>query len=78
MQEWGAACPHTYLGAYRLEADMLWTPEKKFDQRARDINFLDDVLAHNARLLPSLEYALEQTHTAKDFPSITGGDLKFE
>ncbi|MFO0660974.1 MAG: DUF2452 domain-containing protein [Polyangiaceae bacterium] len=25
-EEWGARCPHTFAGSYRLEVDMSWTP----------------------------------------------------
>ena len=35
-QDWGATCPHQFLGAYRLEYDNSWTlvnDIEKFDER---------------------------------------------
>lgn len=30
--EWGGKPPHNFLGSYRLENDMSWTPEEEIDQ----------------------------------------------
>ena len=30
-EDWQSAPPHTFLGSYRLEADMSWTPSEKLD-----------------------------------------------
>ncbi|XP_050711703.1 uncharacterized protein C1orf50 homolog [Eriocheir sinensis] len=43
-QEWGASCPHEYLGTYRLEADHSWTPEEKFEERTNDQQMINKIL----------------------------------
>lgn len=32
LEDWGGKPPHTYLGSYRLEADMSWTPVEQLDK----------------------------------------------
>jgi hypothetical protein len=39
--EWGGACPHKFLGSYRLEYDHSWTPYDKIEARDRDIKAID-------------------------------------
>ncbi|XP_067005015.1 uncharacterized protein C1orf50 homolog [Anabrus simplex] len=36
--------PHIYIGAYRLERDMSWTPETKFDERSDTLNVIDKII----------------------------------
>lgn len=36
-EEWGPSCPHQYLGGFRLEADMSWTPVNEVVQRDTDM-----------------------------------------
>ncbi|XP_071945735.1 uncharacterized protein C1orf50 homolog isoform X2 [Antedon mediterranea] len=43
-ENWGASCPHEYLGTYRLEYDMSWTPEKDMVRRSNEIGLIDKVL----------------------------------
>ncbi|PAA92545.1 hypothetical protein BOX15_Mlig011775g1, partial [Macrostomum lignano] len=33
-EEWGTSCPHSFLGAYRLEFDQSWTPVEKLAAKA--------------------------------------------
>jgi len=35
-EEWGGAPPHSYLGTYRLEADMRFTPADNLAERERE------------------------------------------
>jgi len=42
--EWGDKCANKYLGTFRLEADQSWTPEKKFDERGKEIDLMDQIL----------------------------------
>lgn len=35
-EDWGARCPHEFIGSYRLEADMSWTPAAEIGQRGDD------------------------------------------
>lgn len=44
FQEWGASCPHTYLGGYRLEYDQSWTPLDDIERRSQEIAMIDKVL----------------------------------
>jgi hypothetical protein len=63
VQEWGNMCTHTYLGAYRLEADMSWTPEHRLQQRSKAIHFIDSVLkSSDSRPLFALTNDM-QTHS---------------
>jgi len=43
-EEWGVACPHKFLGTYRLEYDMSWTPEQKMQQRGEEIGVMERIL----------------------------------
>jgi hypothetical protein len=43
-QDWGNSPPHTYVGSYRLEGDMSWTPLEQIDNQ-------DDSQAMIQRLL---------------------------
>uniref|UniRef100_A0A2R5LG57 Uncharacterized protein n=1 Tax=Ornithodoros turicata TaxID=34597 RepID=A0A2R5LG57_9ACAR len=37
-EEWGTSCPHEFLGGYRLEYDMSWTPLKDLERFDQDRN----------------------------------------
>ena len=54
-QEWGATCPHEFLGAYRLEADMSWTKAEDVERRSKDIALVDQLLSAE---VPAIEYVL--------------------
>lgn len=43
-QEWGASCPHGFLGSYRLEYDMSWTPMDKRKERNSDEAMVTNIL----------------------------------
>ena len=48
-QDWGDACPHTYLASYRLEYDRSWTPAEEVEERTKDIDAIDRAIhAHTA------------------------------
>ncbi|RUS79142.1 hypothetical protein EGW08_013089, partial [Elysia chlorotica] len=44
-QEWGSSCPHHFLGAYRLEYDMSWTPITDVGKRDEELALLDKIYA---------------------------------
>ncbi|GFS01341.1 C1orf50 homolog [Elysia marginata] len=44
-QEWGNACPHHFLGAYRLEYDQSWTPITDVGKRDEELALLDKIYA---------------------------------
>ncbi|KAM7438309.1 hypothetical protein ABFA07_012127 [Porites harrisoni] len=54
-KEWGSSCPHDYLGAYKLEADMSWTIAEDVERRSRDIALVDQLLSAE---VPAIEYVL--------------------
>ncbi|XP_005110149.1 uncharacterized protein C1orf50 homolog [Aplysia californica] len=47
-QEWGASCPHEFLGAFRLEYDQSWTPIKEVEKRDTENAIIDKI--YNAKL----------------------------
>jgi len=49
-QEWGASCPHEYVGAYKLEYDMSWTPAENVEQRGHEIALIDKLLSSQAAI----------------------------
>ena len=49
LQEWGDSCPHDFVGAFKLEHDMSWTPSEYIEQRSQDFALIDKVMnAQNA------------------------------
>uniref|UniRef100_A0A8C4KE79 Chromosome 1 open reading frame 50 n=1 Tax=Dromaius novaehollandiae TaxID=8790 RepID=A0A8C4KE79_DRONO len=53
-KEWGTS-PHEFLGAYKLQHDMSWTPFEDIDRRDAEINLLDKLLSRQAALPPCTE-----------------------
>ncbi|KAK6192208.1 hypothetical protein SNE40_003720 [Patella caerulea] len=48
-QEWGASCPHVFIGAFKLEYDMSWTPVEEVEKRGEEFALIDKILnAKNA------------------------------
>ncbi|XP_045174116.2 uncharacterized protein C1orf50 homolog isoform X2 [Mercenaria mercenaria] len=43
-EEWGASCPHEFVGAFKLEYDMSWTPAEYIEQRSQDFALIDKVM----------------------------------
>ncbi|XP_067668281.1 uncharacterized protein C1orf50 homolog [Haliotis asinina] len=43
-QEWGASCPHEFLGGFRLEYDQSWTPLDDVERRGQEIALIDKIL----------------------------------
>jgi len=46
-QEWGGNPPHEFLGSYRLEADMSWTPQEHLDDQEADAAMIQRLLEKN-------------------------------
>lgn len=44
-QEWGAGCPHDFLGAYKLQHDMSWTPYEDVEKQDAKISMMDKLLS---------------------------------
>ncbi|KAK2821634.1 hypothetical protein Q7C36_020977 [Tachysurus vachellii] len=51
-QEWGSSCPHKFLGAYKLQYDMSWTPLEDVEKQEAEISVMDKLL-NSQTALPS-------------------------
>lgn len=47
-EEWGTSLPHKYIGSYRLECNMSWTPTEEIEQHEKNFLFINDILASAA------------------------------
>ncbi|XP_054857449.1 uncharacterized protein C1orf50 homolog [Eublepharis macularius] len=54
-KEWGPSCPSEFLGAYRLQHDMSWTPSEDIEKREAELNVLEKLLSQQAALPPCTE-----------------------
>lgn len=54
-QEWGPSCPHRFLGAYKLQYDMSWTPLEDVEKRDTEISLMEKLLNSQTALLSSAE-----------------------
>nr|ACO10901.1 C1orf50 homolog [Caligus rogercresseyi] len=52
-KEWGDRCPE-FLGAYKLESDMTWTPLDKVNQRQNDHKIINQLLSSD-HVQPNLQ-----------------------
>jgi hypothetical protein len=43
-QEWGGEPPHTFIGSYRLESDMSWTPAEEIGKNEPSVQLLNALL----------------------------------
>uniref|UniRef100_D4A7G9 Similar to human chromosome 1 open reading frame 50 n=1 Tax=Rattus norvegicus TaxID=10116 RepID=D4A7G9_RAT len=53
--EWGAGCPHDFLGAYKLQHDMSWTPYEDVEKQDAKISMMDKLLSQPMALPPGTE-----------------------
>ncbi|XP_041128944.1 uncharacterized protein C1orf50 homolog [Polyodon spathula] len=49
-KDWGSSCPHKFLGAYKLQFDMSWTPSDEVEKRDSEISILDKLLSQQTAL----------------------------
>ncbi|XP_030632768.1 uncharacterized protein C1orf50 homolog [Chanos chanos] len=49
-KEWGSSCPHKFLGAYKLQYDMSWTPFEDVEKRDAEIGIMEKLLNQQAAL----------------------------
>ncbi|XP_061794152.2 uncharacterized protein C1orf50 homolog [Nerophis lumbriciformis] len=54
-KEWGPSCPHQFVGAFKLQHDMSWTPEDDVQKRDAEIAIMDKLLSQQAALPSHLE-----------------------
>ncbi|XP_047416628.1 uncharacterized protein C1orf50 homolog [Sciurus carolinensis] len=43
-KEWGIGCPHDFLGAYKLQHDLSWTPYEDIEKQDAKISLMDKLL----------------------------------
>ncbi|XP_060114728.1 uncharacterized protein C1orf50 homolog [Heteronotia binoei] len=49
-KDWGPSCPSEFLGAYKLQHDMSWTPSDNIEKREAELNVLEKLLSQQASL----------------------------
>ncbi|XP_051786359.1 uncharacterized protein C1orf50 homolog isoform X1 [Erpetoichthys calabaricus] len=49
-KEWGSSCPHEFLGAYKLQMDMSWSPFEEIERRDAQISIIDKLLNQQSAL----------------------------
>ncbi|XP_038190804.1 uncharacterized protein C1orf50 homolog [Arvicola amphibius] len=54
-EEWGAGCPHDFLGAYKLQHDLSWTPYEDIEKQDAKIGMMDKLLSQPMALPPCTE-----------------------
>ncbi|XP_055040478.2 uncharacterized protein C1orf50 homolog [Misgurnus anguillicaudatus] len=54
-KEWGPGCPHKFLGGYKLQHDMSWTPQEEVEKRDAEIGIMDKLLNRQTALPASTE-----------------------
>ncbi|BFZ05388.1 hypothetical protein BsWGS_08427 [Bradybaena similaris] len=57
-QEWGLACPHEFLGGYRLEYDQSWTPIPDLAKKDQE-NALIDKIFHSKQILGAVDHPVQ-------------------
>ncbi|XP_061457808.1 uncharacterized protein C1orf50 homolog [Rhineura floridana] len=55
LKEWGASCPSEFLGAFKLQHDMSWTPSDDIEKRDAELNVLEKLLNQQVALPPCSE-----------------------
>uniref|UniRef100_A0AAV2M2Y1 Peptidase S1 domain-containing protein n=1 Tax=Knipowitschia caucasica TaxID=637954 RepID=A0AAV2M2Y1_KNICA len=43
--EWGASCPHSFVGAFKLQFDMSWTPVDDLEKKDAELAIMDKLLS---------------------------------
>uniref|UniRef100_A0A9L0IT52 Uncharacterized protein n=1 Tax=Equus asinus TaxID=9793 RepID=A0A9L0IT52_EQUAS len=54
-KEWGTSCPHDFLGAYKLQHDLSWTPYEDIEKQDAKISIMDTLLSQPMALPPRAE-----------------------
>ncbi|KAK7803420.1 hypothetical protein U0070_023730 [Myodes glareolus] len=54
-EEWGAGRPHDFLGAYKLQHDLSWTPYEDIEKQDAKIAMMDKLLNQPMALPPCTE-----------------------
>ena len=43
-QDWGNSCPYEFIGAYKLQYDMSWTPASKLREKEEDLALINRII----------------------------------
>ncbi|XP_048417428.1 uncharacterized protein C1orf50 homolog isoform X1 [Stegostoma tigrinum] len=54
-KEWGPTHPHEFLGAYKLQHDMSWTPYEEIEKRDSEVGLINKLLTQQQTLPHSTE-----------------------
>ncbi|XP_075237224.1 uncharacterized protein C1orf50 homolog isoform X2 [Lycorma delicatula] len=46
-EEWDSRLPHQFLGSFRLENDMTWTPAERIDSRENNLKLASSIINSN-------------------------------
>ncbi|XP_074163836.1 uncharacterized protein C1orf50 homolog [Sminthopsis crassicaudata] len=49
-KEWGTSCPHDFLGAYKLQHDLSWTPFDNIGKQDAELGIMDKLLSQQMAL----------------------------
>ncbi|KAM4613854.1 uncharacterized protein C1orf50 homolog [Polymixia lowei] len=49
-KEWGPSCPHTFIGAYKLQHDMSWTPLAEVEKKDAEMAIMGKLLSQQTAL----------------------------
>ncbi|CAK6441078.1 unnamed protein product [Pipistrellus nathusii] len=52
-KEWGTSCPHPFIGAYKLQHDLSWTPFEDIEKQDAKISIVDKLLSQPMALPPT-------------------------
>ncbi|KAM4588847.1 uncharacterized protein C1orf50 homolog [Odontesthes bonariensis] len=49
-EEWGAGCPHQFVGAFKLQHDMSWSPVDEMEKRDAELAIMDKLISQQTAL----------------------------
>lgn len=50
LKEWGPSCPHPFVGAFKLQHDMSWTPADEVEKRDGEIAIMDKLFSQQVAI----------------------------
>ncbi|KAK7907417.1 hypothetical protein WMY93_016029 [Mugilogobius chulae] len=54
-KEWGSSCPHAFIGAFKLQHDMSWTPVEDVEKKDAEIAIMDKLLSQRIAIPSNAE-----------------------
>lgn len=52
LKEWGPSCPHPFVGAFKLQHDMSWTPLEEVEKRDAELAIMEKLVSQQTALPP--------------------------